>query len=475
MSDLQPFRVPLHSTAWDADYGVVGGFAYEEGSRTQFIRFEGGMAGKNYDPSFKSWGTTSNEPGENSRTMGCMFANWNDGGMAQYGGTPTIIDNCSFFYNIGPGIDFLCNNALSNILLIQPSGDNNRGSLIGLRPRGTGDSAGANLTIISSKLEVRSVLSRLITVKGNLGQLNLTLTGGTNDFSNILCDQLIEVERGSGVAIDIRGLEWSSGMQAIYYNKETRKKVTGGMAFRGNSIGFTEDEGIFLRSRQNMAVTTGGTVAGAPTIDSFTSNPASVATTSTVTLSWQTTDATEVRINGVLQSAVDGAGAFTAGPNTTTFTLEAKNATGSITQSLTVAVTTPAGGYWDRLGWTAVVPSTDGTNTKEKMLDNSLTSFWMGAGGSMDGGNKSVIIDMKSVKAAKGIEFAPNPGYTNSWPKKFEVLTAGADGQFSSRGQFQGSFNAAANFVINCQFIQVKALEGNMGNWWNIADFRVKK
>ena len=93
----------------------------------------------------------------------------------------------------------------------------------------------------------------------------------------------------------------------------------------------------------------------------------------------------------------------------------------------------------------------------------------------MDGGNKSIIVDMKGVKAAKGIEFNPGQGYNNSWPKKFEVFTAGADGVFASRGQFQGAFNAAANFTANCQFIQVKAIEGNMGNWWNIADFRVKK
>lgn len=472
MSDLNPYRANIHSTAWGVDYASAGGMAYQEGFVAENIRFEGGMNGKNYDPAFQSWAITLNEPGENSRITGCMFANYNNGGPGVYGGTPVTISNCSFFYNIGGGIDLLCNNALSNILLIQPTGDNNRDGLIRLTPRSPQDAAGANLTIISSKLEARSVLSRLIVVRGNLGQLNLTITGGTNDFSNVVCDQLIEVEKGSGVAIDIRGLEWSSGMNSVYFNKETRKRVTGGMAFRGNSIGFSEDEGIFLRSRQNFAMNVGGG-AGSPVIDSFTSNPSSVATTSTVTLSWQTTDAAEVRINGALQSQVDGSGQFTAGPNTTTFTLEAKGPGGTITRDLIVAVTTPAGGFWDRIGWTVEAPAADGANIKERMLDNSLSTFYM-KNGSMATTDK-VVIDMKRVNAVKGIEFEPGAGYNNSWPKKFFVRVAGANKVFTDVGVFQGAFNAVAIFNKQCQFIEMSVMEGNMGNWLNIADFRVRK
>jgi hypothetical protein len=98
MGDLQPNRVCMPATAWMADYGTAGGLAYTEGTYIEGFRFEGGMSGRNQDPTFQSGGASLNEPGENSGVFRCMFANFNNDGLWIFNGTPGHIALCSFFY-----------------------------------------------------------------------------------------------------------------------------------------------------------------------------------------------------------------------------------------------------------------------------------------------------------------------------------------------------------------------------------------
>lgn len=473
MSELQPNRVCMPATAWMADYGTAGGLAYTEGVYIEGFRFEGGMSGRNQDPSFQSGGISLNEPGENSGVLRCMFANFNNDGLWMFNGTPGNVELCSFFYNYGRGFGHTSSNGLCNVTITTPSGDNNRGGLLGTRPRDAQSVAGGNFNIRGLKSEARSVLQRLFVCEGTLGQLTLTVDGITADYNNVTCPELISIEKGSSWEVNVRGLMPSSGVQSLLYHAESRKRLTGGVFFSGNSF-VVNSEGFKGGSRSNMALVDGTSPTGAPVIDSFTSNPASLSVAGPVTLSWQTTNATSVKVNGVAQALVDGSAVFQVGANTTTFTLEATGPAGTTTGTVTVAVTTPAGGYFDRTGWNvAEVPSVDGANEKLRMLDNSLSTFWMGTANSMDPG-KGVIIDMQAVKSAKGIEFNPGQGYNNSWPKSFEVFTSTNGSTYTSKGTFTGAFNASASFVQDCRYIKVTVRSGNMGNWWNIADFRVR-
>src|SRR4030042_1523930 len=78
-----------------------------------------------------------------------------------------------------------------------------------------------------------------------------------------------------------------------------------------------------------------------PTIDSFNASPSSITLGNTATIEWRVLGATEVRIDQGIGSAIP-AGSVTVLPTaTTTYTLMATNTAGTVSQSVTVAVTTP--------------------------------------------------------------------------------------------------------------------------------------
>jgi hypothetical protein len=73
---------------------------------------------------------------------------------------------------------------------------------------------------------------------------------------------------------------------------------------------------------------------------SLTASPSSILSGSSSMLSWNTTDATTVTLNGTTVAAT---GMQSVSPaSTTTYTLVARNATGSVTRTATVTVTAPA-------------------------------------------------------------------------------------------------------------------------------------
>jgi hypothetical protein len=85
-------------------------------------------------------------------------------------------------------------------------------------------------------------------------------------------------------------------------------------------------------------VTVNGTTTGLPVIASFTANPTSITAGQSSTLTWATQNATSVSISSL--GGVVLAGNQTVSPaTTTTYTLTATNATGSVTAQATVTVT----------------------------------------------------------------------------------------------------------------------------------------
>lgn len=139
-------------------------------------------------------------------------------------------------------------------------------------------------------------------------------------------------------------------------------------------------------------------------------------------------------------------------------------------------VNPPTGTNLDRTGWSAAASSTDGTNTATKALDGQPSTFWM-SNGSMTTSGPTLTVDMKAVKTFKGLTFACNTGYPNSWPRTFEVFTSdtGVETSFTSRGTFNGALNSVATWAtaITGRFVRVKCKTANQ-NWMNCAEFNVQ-
>ncbi len=81
----------------------------------------------------------------------------------------------------------------------------------------------------------------------------------------------------------------------------------------------------------------------APTITSFTANPASIASGSSSTLSWVAAGATSIAIAPGTFTSTSASGSTAVSPTaTTTYTLTASNAAGSVTSTAIVTVTAPS-------------------------------------------------------------------------------------------------------------------------------------
>jgi hypothetical protein len=89
-----------------------------------------------------------------------------------------------------------------------------------------------------------------------------------------------------------------------------------------------------------------GTGTGsAPTISSFAATPASINSGTTSTLNWAATGATSISISPGTYTSTSASGSDNVSPTaTTTYTLTATNATGSVTSTAKVTVTTSSGG-----------------------------------------------------------------------------------------------------------------------------------
>jgi len=151
-----------------------------------------------------------------------------------------------------------------------------------------------------------------------------------------------------------------------------------------------------------------------PIINSFSPSPTTITAGESSVLSWSVTDATSVTIdNGVGTVALSGTTAVNP-TSTTTYTLTAINAAGSVTATTTVAVSSyvlldigPAGGYifYDKGGYS------DGWRYLEAApSDQSTGALWgcygeliSGADGIAVGTGKQNTIDIEAVCGTPGI------------------------------------------------------------------------
>lgn len=395
MTKYQPDRIGIFSSAWNSDFGIVGGAAYQEGLIIENFRVVGGMSGKPRDTSFKGYGIAVSNPGECSVVRNCMLADNNDSGLAIISGTPGYIDACSFFFNKSEGVLCLGNNGLANTTIVIPSGDD-QPALIRFKPL-PNSVCGGTYTIIGLKSESRDVLQRPIVVDGAIGQLNLVINGMTCDHKSLTCPELIAINGSGPWQVEVHGLQYGNNVQSLLYDAQSGKRLTGGAAFRGNTFGLNSEDGLYLKSRANMTWPSSGTGGGTPP-------PVDPPPTGTITATASVPSATE---QGVLREP-------------------------------------------------------------KYMVDGNPNSFWMGMGGMTNG--QKVTITLPALSKKKGVTFKMPAGYTNSFPKKFEVR-ASTGGAFASLGTFTGAATSVATWAErDILSLEIICREANPSAYWGISN-----
>ncbi len=265
-SPKQPQRNGIFASAWGADFGQVGGLAYSEGVIVEYFRVVGGMSQK--DPSFTSYGITGSHPGENSDYRFNMVTNMNDDGYAIIGGTPGLMTTNSAFYNNGYGFAMMSNNALTNMNMITPSGDNNRKGLIGIRAMNNQSVSGGEFNISGLKAEGRGQVHKAVVVEAPMGLLSLTVNGAT-----VACDQtqpeLFEINSSKGNGqfasweVNVNGLLQVGNASAMLTDKGTGKTFKVGGPYQPMSF-CINDAGVQSASRTSDPPV-GGTTGGGTT------------------------------------------------------------------------------------------------------------------------------------------------------------------------------------------------------------------
>jgi hypothetical protein len=395
LSARQQERNALFSSAWGADYGVVGGAAYQEGLIIENFRVVGGMSGKLRDTTFKSYGITASNPGEASTIRNCFAHDFNDAGFAVISGTPGMLDTCSSFFNKSEGFLLLGNNGLANTTLITPSGDDNP-ALIRIKPL-PGSVSGGTYTIVGLKSESRDVMQQPIVVEGPIGQLNLIVNGMTCDHRSLTCPELIKITGTGPWQVEVHGLQYGNNVQSLLYDANSGKRLTGGQPFRGNTFGLNSDDGLYLAGRKNMVW--GGSVV-TPPVDP----PVDPPPTGTVAATASVPSATE---QGVLREP-------------------------------------------------------------KYMLDGNANTFWMGLGGMTNG--EKVTITFPAVRKMKGVTFKMPTGYSNSFPKKFEVR-ASTGSTFATLGNFTGAATSTATWTErDVLALEIICREANPSAYWGISE-----
>lgn len=102
------------------------------------------------------------------------------------------------------------------------------------------------------------------------------------------------------------------------------------------------------------------------------------------------------------------------------------------------------------------------------MVDGNANSFWMGMGGMTNG--QKVTITFPAVRKMKGLTFKMPIGYTNSFPKKYEVRVS-AGGAYATLGNFVGAATSAAAWTErDVLSVEIICREANPSAYWGISE-----
>ncbi|MBL7061476.1 MAG: CAP domain-containing protein [Dehalococcoidia bacterium] len=155
-----------------------------------------------------------------------------------------------------------------------------------------------------------------------------------------------------------------------------------------------------------------------PTIDLLNASPSSITSGDTSTIQWSVSGATEVSIDGGIGSVVP-AGSVSASPaSTTTYNLTATNSAGSVTQSVTIAVTTPSP--------PTSPPPTSPPPTSPPPTSPVITSFTASPSSISPGGNSTLtwsVSGATSVFLDHGVGVVSNAGSAMASPASTTTYT----------------------------------------------------
>ena len=437
-----PERVCLMATAWGKDYGVIGGVAYTEGIIIEHFRFMGAKAQAGTFTGF-STAVTLNEPGENSVMRYCMAEDFKGAGYTVFNGTHFECHTCSAFECTGPGFRHLSSNGLCSVTWIIPSGDNNAGGLMSFEPKSiaAGDVGTGSHQIIGLKAEARNVIQIPIVITGPVGDLNMTINGMTANAIGVRLPYLIGGNwTGTQFEVFATGIDLRDNTDALLFGNG--KLLRGGKPFSGNSFGLN-DEGLFMKSRANMTWS-----AGTPTCQWVPG----VETCSTCTNGTQTCTTPSVpSIAGCSPSGTKPA---------------------DVTRTQTCTVVPPPSTMSAKASHTGT--ETGLLREAKYITDGDPRSFWISGRSMTADGTQWVEVDYGSTAVRSSVAFDIANGYSNSYPRKFDVLTStNAVTWTTTKTGVLGAYPTCSTTFpgVSCRYVRVVCREAN-SNWWAVQAWR---
>lgn len=504
LNTVFPDRNAMQSASW----GDETNYGYSESFVVRGFRLEGARDGHAYDPSFRSSGVAIWDSGETSRLEYIFASGFNDAGIHNVRGTPTIIDGCSTFSNRRYGI-WLDGGSLNTITIYSPSGDDNGpgngtpGALIG-GTAGYGREAGGTITIIGNKGETNNVQGRKHGDQRFLdlqaGAWNVTITGAWV-FAATPQQECIAIDFGTHHGgLDVRGLKYTGFSGAL---KLTAKGKTTRYSGPGNYIpaSFVANEtGIVWASRDMgqgsttpmlppCTWTTGAWSAWSACKDGQQTRTRTVtAGTSTGCTPTPAPATTETQACGTTPvPCVWAAGPWSAwGPcvggkqtrtRTVTATGDCTGQSGPGTSETQACTAPPDGGAVPPASQWTVTASQDFPQWPVKNLtDGDLNSRWTSGG--KQTGKEWITVDLGVVATVSGVTMDAGAAYYDC-PAAYRVETS-TDGTawataYTGKGNPSDRKAIAATFApVKARYVRVAQTGTTTANWWTVMEFGIK-
>lgn len=456
LTTVFPDRNAMQSASW----GDETNYGYSESFVVRGFRLEGARDGHQYDPSFRSSGVAIWDSGETSRLEYIFASGFNDAGIHNVRGTPTIIDGCSTFSNRRYGI-WLDGGSLNTITIYSPSGDDNGpgngtpGALIG-GTAGYGREAGGTITIIGNKAETNNVQGRKHGDQRFLdlraGAWNVTITGAWV-FAATPQQECIAIDFGNhNGGLDVRGLKYTgfSGALAL-----TAKGKTTRYSGPGNYIpaSFVANETGIVWASRDMGQ---GGSAPAPTPCNWTCG------------AWSEWSAC---VNGkqtrTRSCTSTGDCASTASPATT------ETQTCGTTTPEPPAPEPPAGNVPDRSKWKATASASWSNGQPAKAIDNDPNSAWTNGRAQQVGEWLQVDLGADTKVSSVTFTLGASPwDFIAGW--KIQGSTDGkswAD-MTTGTGKYGTPMTATGSWSI--RYVRLYVIKANGSMWVTVGNVEIK-
>lgn len=503
LTRIFPDRNAMQSASW----GDESNYGYSESFVVRGFRLSGGWEGKVHDPSFQSSGIAIWDSGETSRIEYCFSNEFNDAGIHNVRGTPTIIDGCSTFSNRRYGI-WLDGGSLNTIAIYSPSGDDNGpgdgtpGALIG-GTEGYGRAAGGTIAIVGNKAETNNVQGRKHGDQRFLdlqaGAWNVTVTSAWV-FASTPLPECMAVDFGTyNGQIDVRGLKYTGFSGALKLTARGKTTLYNGpgnyipVSFVANETGIvsaTRDmgQGGTTPTLPPCTWTTGAWSAWSACKDGQQSRTRTVtAGTSTGCTPTPAPASSETQACGTTPvPCVWAAGPWSAwGPcvngqqtrtRNVTSTGDCSGESGPGTSESQACTTPPSGTIPPRSAWKLTASHNSATYPLSNLVDGSITSRWTTE--KKQDGTEWIIVDLGTTAPVSKVTMNAGGSYYDC-PVAYTVQTSTDDTNWTTKATGKGNVNSRSPIVATfanatARYVRILQTGTNTANWWTMMELTIE-